>query len=67
VGLPLTLADLGLSPSMTGELRAAATRACARGDTMHNMLPLQVTPDMVLNALLEADDMGDRIKEERGE
>jgi glycerol dehydrogenase len=57
VGLPITLADIGL-PALPGDqLAAIARRATAPGETIHNE-PFEVTPDMVADALLAADTLG---------
>jgi len=54
VGLPTRLDALGdIDESL---LPAAAKKACDPGDTMSNM-PFAVTPDMVLAAMREADDL----------
>lgn len=60
VGLPITLSDLAdISES---ELQKAAVKACDPADTMHCM-PFTVTPEMVMDALLTADTIGNRYKE----
>ena len=57
VGLPVTLADVGLS-DLPGELlRQVAARATAKGETIHNE-PFEVRPDMVADAVLAADAEG---------
>ena len=43
VGLPTTLADIGLSDVSDQELMSVAEAACAKGETVHNE-PLPVTP-----------------------
>ena len=61
VGLPVTLADIGLS-ELSGELlRQVAARATAKGETIHNE-PFEVRPDMVADAILAADAEGRAIK-----
>jgi glycerol dehydrogenase len=61
VGLPVTLSDLGkISES---DLKRASEKACDPADTMHCM-PFTVTPDMVIDAFLTADIMGNRYREE---
>ncbi|MDR1317042.1 MAG: glycerol dehydrogenase [Spirochaetales bacterium] len=57
VGLPITLADLGVKNPDPAKLKKAAALACAGGDTMGNM-PFTVTPDMAYNAILAADALG---------
>lgn len=55
VGLPVTLAEIGVSNKEN--LKMAAEKACAPGETIHNMLG-DVTPVELYNALLEADAIG---------
>ncbi|MCC5867888.1 MAG: glycerol dehydrogenase [Gammaproteobacteria bacterium] len=59
VGLPTRLADIGLAEVTDEALLAAATRACAEGETIHNE-PFEVTPAKVLAALKAADAEGRR-------
>jgi len=57
VGLPITLAEIGLS-GLTEELLAQiARRSTAPGETIHNE-PFEVAPDMVADAILAADALG---------
>jgi glycerol dehydrogenase len=57
VGLPVTLAEVGLD-GLSGELlRRVAERATAPGETIHNE-PFEVRPDMVADALRAADTLG---------
>ncbi len=57
VGLPVTLAEVGLT-ELPGELlRQVAARATAAGETIHNE-PFEVRPDMVADAILAADALG---------
>jgi glycerol dehydrogenase len=57
VGLPITLAEIGLT-NFSGELLVQiARRATAPGETIHNE-PFEVTPDMVSHAILAADAWG---------
>lgn len=59
VGLPITLSELGhISES---DLKKASEKACDPADTMHCM-PFTVTPDMVGDAFLTADIIGNRYK-----
>ncbi len=60
VGLPTRLADVGLADVSDEALLAAATRACAEGETIHNE-PFEVTPGKVLAALKAADAEGRRL------
>ncbi|RTL84342.1 MAG: glycerol dehydrogenase [Hyphomicrobiales bacterium] len=61
VGLPLTLADLGLA-TLPPELgRLIAERAVAAGESAHNE-PFEVTAVAVLDAIYAADEMGKAFK-----
>src|SRR5581483_5740955 len=57
VGLPITLAEVGLANLSHEMLEQIAIRATAEGETIHNE-PFEVTPDMVADAILAADAMG---------
>jgi glycerol dehydrogenase len=57
VGLPLTLADIGLNELAPEMLKQIATRATAKGETIHNE-PFSVRPDMVADAIQAADARG---------
>jgi len=57
VGLPVTLAGVGLAGATREALQKIAERACAPGETIHN-LPFTVTPDLVLDAIVAADALG---------
>jgi glycerol dehydrogenase len=59
VGLPTTLADIGLADVSDEELMRVATVSCAENETMHNE-PTPVTPDMVFAALKAADAKGQK-------
>jgi len=61
VGLPVTLADLGVKTIKEDEIRKVAELACADGDTMSNM-PFEVTPEKVYAAILVADRLGHMYK-----
>ena len=61
VGLPLTLADMGLTEFVESEWRTVASIACAEGDTMGNMLK-PVTENDVYNAMVAANAMAERYK-----
>ncbi|MFE0105254.1 glycerol dehydrogenase [Streptomyces sp. NPDC059009] len=54
VGLPTTLADIGLADPGREELLAIGRAATAEGETTHNM-PFTVTAEMVADALLAGD------------
>lgn len=57
VGLPISLADIGLTNMPCDRLAPIALRATAPGETIHNE-PFEVTPDMVADAILAADAIG---------
>ena len=57
VGLPTTLADIGLANVTQEQLLEVATLACAEGETIHNIAG-GVTPQMVLAAICAADEEG---------
>ncbi|HWB13108.1 MAG TPA: glycerol dehydrogenase [Pirellulales bacterium] len=57
VGLPTTLAEIGLKDISDDELHIVAQRACAEGETIYHE-PLPVTPDAVVAALKVADAYG---------
>lgn len=63
VGLPTTLADLGVKEPDSKRLMEVATLAAAPGDTLGNM-PFEVTPQTVYAAILAADAAGRYYKEE---
>lgn len=57
VGLPTTLADIGLDHPTDADLMRAAEMACAPGETLYNV-PVKVTPERVFQALRAADSFG---------
>jgi glycerol dehydrogenase len=57
VGLPITLAQIGLADLHRDRVIPIARRATAPGETIHNE-PFEVTPEMVADAVLAADAMG---------
>ena len=59
VGLPTTLADLGLGNIGRDRLMAVAQKACAPDEYIHHEAG-EITPEKVLNAMLAADAMGSR-------
>jgi glycerol dehydrogenase len=65
VGLPITLAEIGLTDLPRPMLEQIATRATAEGETIHNE-PFPVTADMVADAILSADAMGRAWKQKGG-
>lgn len=64
LGLPTTLADIGLENVSDEDLMKAAEAACQAGETMHNE-PYEVTPVNVLAAMRAADAEGRRLKAAR--
>lgn len=61
VGLPITLADIGLTNVSDEDLTKVASASCAKGESIYNE-PIPVTPDMVFSALKAADAEGQRRK-----
>ncbi|HCF71126.1 MAG TPA: glycerol dehydrogenase [Syntrophomonas sp.] len=61
VGLPTTLAELGLAGVSPDELKKVAARACIEGESIHHEGG-DITPQMVFHALLAADGEGRRRK-----
>lgn len=59
VGLPITLADIGLGDCDSEALGRVAKRTIAKGETIHNE-PFEVNPGMVADAILAADAIGRR-------
>lgn len=57
IGLPVTLEELGITDKSREHLMPAAELACAESDTLHNM-PIEITPEIVYNAMLAADAYG---------
>ena len=57
IGLPTTLADIGIGSASDEELRQVATTACAKGETIHHE-PSPVCPAAVVAALKTADQFG---------
>ena len=63
VGLPVTLADIGLDQPTQAEIMAVAQATCAEGESIYNM-PVEVTVDKVYAAIVGADALGRYYKEE---
>ncbi|TYL36487.1 glycerol dehydrogenase [Natronococcus pandeyae] len=61
VGLPTTLAEIGLEDPSTEDLAVVAEAACAEEETIHNE-PVPVTPDDVRDSLVGADAIGRRLE-----
>jgi glycerol dehydrogenase-like iron-containing ADH family enzyme len=57
VGLPTTLADIGLGEADRGRLMMAAEKACAPDQPVHHEAGA-ITPRRVLDAMLAADALG---------
>jgi glycerol dehydrogenase len=57
VGLPITLAEIGLVKLNRDQLESIARRATAPGETIHNE-PFEVTSEMVTDAIRAADALG---------
>jgi glycerol dehydrogenase len=57
VGLPTTLADVGIEDASDDDLRTVAEAACAEGETIHHE-PFPVPPETVFAALKTADQVG---------
>src|SRR5215472_4255996 len=66
VGLPITLAEIGLAELPRELLQQVATRATAKGETIHNE-PFEVHADMVADAIRAADASGRAWKKHHGE
>jgi glycerol dehydrogenase len=65
VGLPTTLADLGLQSPGRDRLMLVAEKACAPGECIHHEAGM-ITPEKVLHAILAADAIGDQRKRQKG-
>jgi glycerol dehydrogenase len=59
LGLPSTLADLGLADVSDAELMLVAEKTCAEGESIHNE-PVEISPALVFAALKAADAEGRR-------
>jgi glycerol dehydrogenase len=66
VGLPVTLAEVGLTDLPAELLQRVAARATAEGETIHNE-PFEVRPDMVGDAIRAADALGRDWKKSHGD
>jgi glycerol dehydrogenase len=64
VGLPTTLADIGLGNADQEELMVVAEKTCAAGQPVHHEAGI-ITPKKVLNAVLAADAIGQARKGSR--
>jgi len=63
VGLPTTLADIGLRDAGRDGLMLAAEKACAPGSSIHHEAR-EITPEKVLQAMLAASAIGERRREQ---
>lgn len=61
IGLPTTLADIGLRNIDRNRLMKAAEKACAPTEAVHHEAG-RITPEKVLNAMIAADAMGEARK-----
>jgi glycerol dehydrogenase len=57
VGLPITLAEIGLRELPKDDLHRIAVRSTAANESIHNE-PFEVRPDMVADAITAADALG---------
>lgn len=57
IGLPVTLADIGVEAPSQDQLDVVADAACAADETIHNE-PFSVQPDMVRDAIRTANSLG---------
>lgn len=60
VGLPVTLAELGVKTINEEEILKVAQATCAAGETIHNQ-PFEVTPESVKAAILAANALGEAL------
>ncbi len=63
VGLPTTLAEIGLGNVTDEQLMKVASASCAEGETIHNEL-VEITPQTVFSAIKAADAYGKYRKQE---
>jgi glycerol dehydrogenase len=57
VGLPVSLAEVGVKDNSRGRLRVVAERSSAEGETAHNE-PFSVTSNLLLDSIVVADAIG---------
>ncbi|MGB9963110.1 glycerol dehydrogenase (plasmid) [Halobacterium sp. MBLA0001] len=62
LGLPVTLGEIGITNPEQVDLDVVAEAACDEAETIHDE-PFDVTPAMVRDALLTADEMGRRVRD----
>ena len=61
VGLPVCFSDMSYEAPDQELLQKAAEKACVAGSAIHHM-PFSVTPQMILKAMLRADEIGKAYK-----
>ncbi|MPN57184.1 Glycerol dehydrogenase [bioreactor metagenome] len=61
IGLPVTLADIGIKNPTNDGLMKVAQAACAKGESIYNM-PLEITVEKVFAAIVGADALGQYYK-----
>ncbi len=61
VGLPTTLAEMGIEEVKKEDIMNVAKASCAEGETIYNM-PFEITADGVYAAILAADALGREMK-----
>lgn len=66
VGLPICFEDMGSTLVDNDELMRVCVATCDSNDTVHNM-PFEVTVDSVKAAIIVADGLGMKYKQQRGE
>ncbi|ENE1571054.1 glycerol dehydrogenase [Salmonella enterica] len=59
IGLPVTLAEIGITDRSVQHLMEIALAACQQGETMHNE-PFEIRPENIVAALIAADEYGRR-------
>lgn len=57
VGLPVTLADIGVKENIDEKIKLVAQASCAQGESIYNM-PVEITVDKVYAAIIAADELG---------
>ncbi len=62
VGLPVTLAEIGLDVNDKEALMKVVEAACVEGETIHNMIP-DVSAKELYNAMITCDVLGHEVKE----
>lgn len=65
IGLPTTLADIGLRNADRNKLIKAAEKSCAPAEAIHHEAG-KITPEKVLNAMIAADALGEARKRIKG-